>query len=76
MTHMDDTFKFALLSRCKEDCIYYLGCGGRDAKHSLWAKNEEAHISTMRELYDSLTSKPQWITLEEINNFAQAMGVR
>ncbi len=68
-------FRYKLLARMKSDCDYYLGYGGRKSKY-LWARNEARQISTMREIYDSFPDreKPEWITLEEIDAYAEKMG--
>lgn len=71
----DFTKYYMLLSRLQQDCNYYLGHGGRDAKHSLWAHDEQGQIDKMRELYDMLPVKPEWITPEDIDNYAKEMGV-
>ena len=71
----DNRFNFMMLDRLKSDCEYYLGYGGRN-KSSLWAHDEQAQIDKMRELYDSLTIKPEWLTMEQIDEYAARMGVK
>ena len=66
---------YMLLSRLKDDCEYYLGFGNRDAKHALWARDEQKHIDKMRELYDKVNPKPEWLTIEQINEYAKNMEV-
>lgn len=61
-----------LLSRLKADCDYFLGAGGRAEKH-LWAGNVREQIAKMRELYDALPEKPEWLTMEDIDRYAQRM---
>ena len=68
-------FNYMLLSRLQQDCNYYLGYGGRDAKHCLWAHDEQAQINKMRELYDLVPEKPEWLTREQIDAYAKQMGV-
>ena len=68
-------FEYRLLSRLKSDCDYYLGNGNRDAEHCLWAKNEQGQIDKMREIYNKLKEKPEWLSEEDINNYAKEMGV-
>ena len=63
---------YRLLSRLKADCDYYLGAGGRAAKH-LWAGSVEAQITKMRELYDALPEKPEWLTEQDIDNYESQM---
>ena len=63
---------YRLLSRLKADCDYFLGAGGRAEKH-LWAGNVREQIAKMRELYDALPEKPEWLTMEDIDRYAQRM---
>lgn len=65
-------FNYMLLSRLQQDCDYYLGAGNRLQKH-LWAGNEVGQIGKMKELYDSLNEKPEWITPEDIARYEAAM---
>lgn len=64
--------EYMLLSRLKQDCDYYLGNGGRNARH-LWAETPEKHIEKMKELYSKLVVKPEWITEEDIRNYEKEM---
>ena len=70
----DDKFRYMLLSRMQSDCDYYLGNGGRCARQ-LWAGNESDHIAIMRALWHSLPVAPEWLTLEEIDEYAKRMNV-
>lgn len=63
---------YQLLSRLKADCDYFLGAGGRAEKH-LWAGNVDEQIAKMRELYAALPEKPEWLTMEDIDRYAQRM---
>lgn len=70
----DETFRYRLLDRMKTDCNYYLGNGNRLDKF-LWAGNVESQIAYMKALYNSFSDdkKPEWISLEDINNYEDAM---
>ena len=72
----EDRFNYMMLDRLRCDCDYYLNYGGRNAKHSLWAHDEQEQIDKMRELYDLLPIKPEWISKEQINEYAARMGVK
>lgn len=72
----DDKFNYMLLSRLQQDCDFYLGHGNRDAKYSLWARDEQKQIDKMRELYDLLPIKPEWLTREQIDEYAVKMNVK
>lgn len=71
-TPEQDSDDYRLLSRLKDDCDYFLGAGGRAEKH-LWAGNVREQIAKMRELYDALPEKPEWLTMEDIDRYAQRM---
>ena len=72
----DCRFNYTRLARLCCDCEYYLGRGNRNANHSLWAHDEQKQIDKMRELYDLLPIKPEWLTREQINEYAAKMGVK
>ena len=64
--------EYRLLGRLKADCDYFLGAGGRAEKH-LWAGNVREQIGKRRELYAALPEKPEWLTSEDIDRYAQRM---
>ena len=76
MAMAGDKFNYMFLDRLRMDCDYYLTYGERNAKHSLWALDEQKQIDKMREIYESLSIKPEWLTKEQINDYAAAMGVK
>ena len=69
----DHSGDYVLLDRLRADCDYFLGAGGRSEKH-LWAGNVHAQIKKMRELYDALAEKPEWLTAEAIDRYAAQMA--
>ena len=69
----DHSGDYVLLDRLRADCDYFLGAGGRSEKH-LWAGNVHAQIKKMRELYDALPEKPEWLTTEAIDRYAAQMA--
>ena len=64
---------YQLLDRLRADCDYFLGAGQRSEKH-LWAGSVHAQIAKMRELYEALPEKPEWLTTEAIDNYAERMA--
>lgn len=48
----NDSFKYMMLDRMKQDCNYYLGNGNR-LKKVLWANDEKEHIENMKALWNS-----------------------
>lgn len=69
----DRSGDYALLDRLRADCDYFLGAGGRSEKH-LWAGSVYAQIKKMRELYDALPEKTEWLTAEAIDRYAAQMA--
>lgn len=70
---VDHSADYMLLDRLRADCEYFLGAGGRSEKH-LWAGNVHTQIKKMRELYDALPEKPEWLTAEAIDRYAAQMA--
>ena len=70
----DNKFKYQFLSRLQQDCLYYLGFGGRNKKH-LHYLDEQEHIDNMKALYNSFSDseKPEWITLDDIVMYEKEM---
>lgn len=74
IVNRDKTFRYMLLSRLQSDCDYYLHYGGRHPK-VLWAGDETRQIEFMTRLHDSFDAdeKPEWLTMEQIRNYAVEM---
>lgn len=72
--YYDDSysFEYQLLDRLKTDCNYYLGNGNRCEKH-LWAGNVKDQIAKMKELYEILPVKPEWLSLDDIEEYETKM---
>lgn len=66
-------FEYQMLDRLRQDCDYFLGCGNGSEK-ILWAGSVNAQIKKMRELYDILPEKPEWLSEEEINSYEKQMN--
>lgn len=69
----DYTPEYQLLDRLRMDCEYFLGAGQHNEKH-LWAGNRHAQIAKMRELYEMIPDKPEWLTPEMINSYEERMA--
>lgn len=67
-------FGYMLLGRLENDVKYYLGFGKQHPKH-LWGTTTEKHIAYMKLIYDNLSQKPEWLSLEQIEKYAEEMGV-
>ncbi len=66
----DERFRYMMLDTMRQDCNYYLE--HPHEKH-LWAGNVEDQIETMKQLYNSLPEKPEWITMEDIDDLQKQM---
>jgi hypothetical protein len=69
---VDDKFKYMMLSRLQSDNEYYLGNGNRNEKH-LWAGSVDGQISEMKKLWNEVKVKPEWLSMEEINEYEKEM---
>ena len=69
----DHSNAYQLLDRLRADCDYFLGAGQGAEKH-LWAGSVQAQISKMRELYDALPEKPEWLTAQDIDAYERQMA--
>lgn len=65
-------YDYMLLDRLRQDCEYFLGNGNRSEKH-LWAGNVNDQIAKMKELYNKLPEKPEWLSMEDIENYEKEM---
>ncbi len=68
----DPEFLYQMLSRLETDCKYFLGNGNGYEKH-LWASTISEQISAMKEIYNKLDEKPEWLTMEQINEYENKM---
>lgn len=68
----DDGYPYAMLDRMKSDCEYYLGYGNRSSKY-LWGEEPKQHIEIMKAIYNRLDPKPEWLTLDKINEYEKNM---
>lgn len=64
---------YMLLSRLQSDCEYFLNHGGRSEKH-LWAGNVKEQIAKMKELWNGLDKKPEWLSMEDIEKYEKEMS--
>ena len=72
-TVLEHNQEYQLLDRLRSDCEYFLGAGNRAEKH-LWTGSVRAQIAKMWELYDMLPEKPEWLTKETIDDYAERMA--
>ncbi len=65
-------YDYMLLSRLQSDCDYYLGNGNKSSR--LWGITVKEHIATMKDLWNKLKVKPEWLTLTEIETYETKMS--
>lgn len=72
-THDDDD-RYMLLARMEHDCRDFLGFGGRHEER-LWALNVKEQIHYMKYIHNSFDhdKKPEWLTMEKINQYEKEM---
>lgn len=68
----DEGYPYAMLDRMKSDCEYYLGYGNRSSKY-LWGEEPKQHIEIMKAIYNRLDPKPEWLTIDKINEYEKNM---
>lgn len=73
-----DSFTYQMLDRLRSDMEYVLGIPKnypnakitKDSFNQLWYENEPyKHLALMRNLYDGLKEKPEWLKREKIDEF-------
>ena len=69
-------FRYMMLDRLRMDCVYYLGYGNRNADQ-LWTCDEKEQIENMKDLWLTFSEEdtPEWLTWNDILDFAKKMGV-
>ena len=71
-----ENYRYMLLDRMRSDCDYVLdACHGNPyAFKFLWAyNNPQAHIAYMRYLWNSLAEKPEWLSMEQIDEYERRL---
>jgi len=64
-------FDYMLLGRLQMDCEYFTKTCPY-IKH-LWAGNVKDQIAKIKELWNRLKEKPEWLSLEQIDEYEQQM---
>ena len=65
-------FEYQLLGRLQSDVDTFLGQSVANEKR-LWAGNVKDQIAKMKEIYNGLKVKPDWITMKDIEKYEKAM---
>lgn len=67
-----NSYDYMMLGRLKQDCEYFLKYGGRNPKH-LHQLNVEDQIKEMKRLWNKVKEKPEWLSMEDINDYEKRM---
>jgi len=70
-----DKFNYMMLSRLSNDAVQFLSEDSfsyRKVKN-LWAGNIDEQIKEMKKIYNMITIKPEWLTMDEINAYENKM---
>lgn len=67
----EHTYMMLDMMRSKVD--YFLGYGKGHLRH-LSGESIDYHINEMKDMWNSLKEKPEWLTMEQIDEYAQRMG--
>ena len=65
-------FDYMMLSRLQSDCEYFLGNGKGSVKR-LHQGSVEGQIAEMKKIWNALKEKPEWLTMEQINDYENQM---
>jgi alkanesulfonate monooxygenase SsuD/methylene tetrahydromethanopterin reductase-like flavin-dependent oxidoreductase (luciferase family) len=63
----DREFKYMMMSRLQLDCEAYIY--GDRMERDLYYGNAKEHIQAVRELWDSFTTKPEWLPLSKLEEY-------
>jgi hypothetical protein len=63
-------YNYMMLDRLRQDCDYFLGHGN---VRRLWAGSVKEQIAKMKELWNTLPEKPEWLTYEQIEEYERKM---
>ena len=63
---------YMMLSRLQHDCEYFLGNGKGSEKH-LHQGSVEKQIAYMKKIWNGLSKKPEWLSMEEIEDYENKM---
>jgi hypothetical protein len=77
-TAEDNKFKYMCMSRMKMDCKYWIqqeekGWSHESLNKHLMKGNPTDQIKEMKRLYELVPQKPEWLTMEQIEEFEEKM---
>lgn len=69
---VNNSFDYMMLSRLQSDCEYYLNYGNR-SERVLPSGNVDEHIKHMKTIWNKLNVKPEWLSMEDIEEYEKKM---
>lgn len=72
MLDQSTRYRYSLLDRMREDCEYFLGKVGCRPT-ALWAGDVDAQIAFMKAIWESFEVKPEWLSMEQIEEYERKM---
>lgn len=63
---------YMMLDMMRGAADYFLGWGKGHLKH-LYGESVDEHIQEMKDLWNKLNDKPEWLTMEKIENYHKQM---
>lgn len=74
-TNHNSEFDYKLMDRLRSDCEYFINYfSGKGTEKVLWAGNVADQIAKMKELYDKVPVKPEWLTMQDIEGYEYKMN--
>lgn len=64
-----ERYTYMMLDRLRSDVEYTFGNGKGATGHLWYDGNPDKHIALMKELYTGLKDKPEWLTMDKINEY-------
>lgn len=70
-----DRYTYMMLDRLRSDVEYVTSeYGGKGAMNQLWYNGDpKKHIALMKELHNGLKEKPQWLSMDKINEYEKKL---
>ena len=62
---------YMLLDRLRSDCEYFILTSA--SERNLWAGNVKDQVSKMKEMWNDMEEKPEWLSMEEIVVYEEKM---
>jgi len=65
-------FDYMMLNRLQSDCEYFLNYG-KGSERVLHQGSVEKQIAEMKKIWNALKEKPEWLSMEQINDYENKM---